>query len=761
MSVLNTGLATPASGYDIPNSLRFNDDDSAYLSWTPSSAGNQKTWTFSAWTKLDYFTSGQHALFSARSTSTDQFTIWHQSNKFVMESGGGKGNISINALTRDSSAWYHLMFVLDASNGTASERARIYINGVRQDVTTSTSFSDADHGVNSAIAHNISAEASTNSNFYGGYLAEVNFIDGFAKDHTHFGETDETYGHWKAKEYTHSDGYGTNGFYLDFKLSADSASGLGNDASSNSNNWTPNNLDTYDQMLDSSTNNFSTLNPLKQKDVTLSEGNLKSFGGTGGSGDVLTHSTFGVSSGKWYAEFAYTAISGTSSPEAAYAVGIQKTESTGSTDLSYRYYAYWGTKYKDSDEPETYGVAYTAGDIIGIAFDAENGAVYFSKNGAWQSSATATEIANGTTTNAAFTGISGEYNFYGTRMGGTEHTGVWNFGQDSTFAGNETGSAGPYTDDNNTGLGDFYYTPPSGFLALCTKNLADPAAGLWSGGDNQAFNTVLYTGDGDPRTISGVGFQPDWVWTKPRNNSGSHVLVDAVRGNTKLLETNSTGIEQTTSSGITGFNGDGYTLGTGNDWNVSGDTFVSWNWKAGNETLGTGAFTQGTIPSTCSRNADAGFSIVSYEGTGSSNSTVGHGLSSVPEMIITKNRDSATAGENWNTYHSAIGETKYLRLNTTGEASTYAMWADTAPTTSVFSIRENDSHTNVDDDNYIAYCFHSVDGYSKVGSYTGNASTDGTFVYTGFRPAYVMIKSADAAEAWYLFDTARSIPESF
>jgi len=223
---------------------------------------------------------------------------------------------------------------------------------------------------------------------------------------------------------------------------------LGLDRSGNGNDWAVNNITYVDQMVDSPTNNFATLNSLKQKDVTLSEGNLKSFGGTGGSGDVLTHSTFGVSSGKWYAEFAYTIISG----DAAYAVGIQKTESTGAEDLSYRYYAYNGNKYENSTG-SSYGASYTAGDIIGLALDMDAGTLTFYKNNATQGT--------------SFTSISGDYNFYGIRMGGTEHTGVWNFGQDSSFAGEETAQGNQ--DDND--IGDFYYTPPTGFLALCTSNL--------------------------------------------------------------------------------------------------------------------------------------------------------------------------------------------------------------------------------------------------------------------------------------------------
>ena len=263
------------------------------------------------------------------------------------------------------------------------------------------------------------------------------------------------------------------------------------------------------------------------------------------------------------------------------------------------------------------------------------------------------------------------------------------------------------------------------------------------------FNTVLYSGNGSARTISGVGFQPDWNWTKPTNNSGSHVLTDAVRGNTKFLESNSTGAEQTTSSGITAFNSDGYTLGTGNDWNVNSDTFVSWNWKAN----GSGSSnTNGSITSTVSANVDAGFSIVTYTGNATEGATVGHGLSKAPEVMLVKKRSGAAG---WYMYHKDLGPTKNIELQVTSAASTTSnIWNDTAPTSSVFSLGNN-AAINGTGATFVAYCFHSVDGYSKIGSYSGNGSTDGTFIYTGFRPAYVQWKkSSDSGTIWQIFGYA-------
>jgi len=313
MSILNTGLATPASGYDIANSLRFNDNDSAYLSRTPS-AGNRRTWTFSCWVKLGNLTFDRN-LFSAGNGTYDSRTevLLDSNNKLAFttdnRAGGGTYNRlkSGDTVFRDPSAWYHILFAVDTTQATASNRIKMYVNGSQLTVTEVYSPPNGfparylDTFVNSTSNHYVSkTNHHTSPNQYlDGYLADVHFIDGSALEPTDFGEFDETYGHWKAKEYTGS--YGNNGFYLDFKLSADSASGLGNDASSNSNNWTPNNLDTYDQMLDSPTNNFATWNPLRartsQPSSTFSEGNLKASGAS-------THSygTAFTQSGKWYFE---------------------------------------------------------------------------------------------------------------------------------------------------------------------------------------------------------------------------------------------------------------------------------------------------------------------------------------------------------------------------------------------------------------------------------------------------------------------------
>jgi len=263
------------------------------------------------------------------------------------------------------------------------------------------------------------------------------------------------------------------------------------------------------------------------------------------------------------------------------------------------------------------------------------------------------------------------------------------------------------------------------------------------------FNTVLYTGNGSTQSITGVGFQPDWVWLKARNHAYSHQLFDVVRGATKLLSCEETSAEQTLS-GVTSFDSDGFAVGSDAGSNASSKTFASWNWLTGSSASSN---SDGSTSSTVSVNQTAGFSIVSYTGTGSA-TTVGHGLGAIPQIVITKNR--STTGQ-WAMYNRNLGANKNLHLEVTdAAASSSAVFNDTESTSSVFSVG-NAAMTNNNGSNFIAYCFAEKQGYSKFGSYTGNGSSDGVFVYTGFRPALVIIKRTDNSSGgnWLLLDSVR------
>ena len=263
------------------------------------------------------------------------------------------------------------------------------------------------------------------------------------------------------------------------------------------------------------------------------------------------------------------------------------------------------------------------------------------------------------------------------------------------------------------------------------------------------FNTKLYTGTGSAQSISSVGFQPDWVWCKDRTSTYDHVLFDAVRGATKRIISNSTGAETTASTDLTSFDSDGFTVGSGSNINNSGNNFVSWNWKAN----GAGSSnTDGSITSTVSANDTAGFSIVKYTGTGSAGN-VGHGLSTAPKVLINK---SISGANDWFVGHSSIGFTKFLKLNATNAESTNSgIWNDTAPTTDHFTINSANGNTNGTGVEYITYCFAEKQGFSKFGSYVGNGNADGTFAYTGFKPAFLLIRSVSTTN-WNMFDNKRS-----
>ena len=265
------------------------------------------------------------------------------------------------------------------------------------------------------------------------------------------------------------------------------------------------------------------------------------------------------------------------------------------------------------------------------------------------------------------------------------------------------------------------------------------------------FNTKLYTGNGSTQSITGVGFQPDWVWIKNRNTTGWHNLLDVIRGTGKTIYSNRTDAEGNYPSALSSFDSDGFTVGNNGDTNGNGNGIASWNWKANGAGVSN---TDGSITSTVSANTTSGFSIVKYTGTGA-NATVGHGLGVAPKMIHVKGIDVGTT--NWLTGGSNISSNwgSSLHLNTTGAIDTYNYWQNQAPNANTFAL-STDGANNQSSINFIAYCFADVTGYSKFGSYTGNANANGTFVYTGFKPAFIMVKRTDANGRPVLWDSKRN-----
>jgi len=730
----DTLLTRPSGGYQISRSLRFNSADSAYLNRTPASAGNRRTWTFSTWVKRSQLNSGNAMLATVNGSALNYFAFGTSTGDFLAYAyfDGASDVFGVNtsgtSVFRDVSAWYHIVLSVDTTQATAANRVKIYVNNVEQALGGTYPTQNYDTPINNTISNLIGgATGSYTAYLSDQYMTEINFIDGQALTPSSFGQTDAQTGVWGPKAYSGS--YGTNGFYLNFSDNSNTtAATLGKDYSGNGNNWTPNGFSVTagagnDSLVDVPTpygvdtgvggtvrGNYATLNPLNTAytDKTFSDGNLNVTGST--TNQVGGHSTMQIpTTGQWYAECVMTAY-GSGSPF----IGVNGgTTTLGAGGASYRTD---GTKELNGTG-SSYGATWTTNDVIGIAVDTGSGSITFYKNGTSQGVAYTT--LNSNFTNGLFFSCQG--------AAGTT-TFVYNFGQRP-----------------------FAYTAPSGFKALCTQNLPTPTIGATTATQaGKYFNTVLYTGNGGTQSVTGVGFQPDFSWIKTRSGTNGHAFEDAVRGAGKTLFSNETGAEFNFDSYFTAFTSDGFNLALGGgSFNTSSGSYVAWNWKAN----GSGSSnTAGSITSTVSASTTSGFSIVTYTGTGA-NATVGHGLGVAPSMVIVKRR-SATS--DWPVYHTSIGATKGLYLNNTFDASTSStLWNNTAPTSTVFTVGTDSSNTGV---THVAYCFAPILGYSSIGSYTGNGSADGPFVFTGMCPAFVIIKaiSGTGTGNWVIQDDMRS-----
>jgi len=716
----------PVAGVPNPisKSLRFNSADSAYLNRTFSTPTSQNIWSFSCWLKRSSL-ADQQFIFWAGTSATNDCALYFTSSDQIgwFTNNGVSVNSTSTAVFRDPSAWYHIVAIANSTT------MNVYVNN--QQIITNAGMTN--NTINSAIAHCIGQDVQTSGNEFSGYMTEINFIDGQALTPSSFGMTDPVTGVWEPLKYSGT--YGTNGFYLNFK-DATSTTTLGLDYSGNSNTWTTNNFSVTagagnDSLTDVPTpwivynttgdvggvvrGNYATLNPVASITTppTFANGNLEVTGPSSGVG--ATQSTFGGTGGKFYVEVTVTRTS----DRLDLGIAGSLTASTFMTSTNYLgtdtntigYGTSTGVIRKDNANNQTGLATCTTGDVVGMAIDMDSGTIQFYKNNS-----------------TVGTAVSFTPSAYGSFL----------VAQTTSF----NTSKGTY----NFGQRPFAYTPPSGFLSLCTTNL--PASTILKGGDY--FNANLYTGTGSAFTLTGVGFQPDFGWFKGRNASSSHWLHDVVRGANPGLSSNSTAAEDTTAGQLTAFASDGYSLpnDTAGYLNFSGRTMVVWSWKAN----GAGVTnTAGSITSTVSANTTSGFSIVTYTGTGV-NATVGHGLGAVPGMIIAKRR---SATQNWGVAHSSLTGTQTLYLDLTQAVAT-GVWNGT-PTSTVFNIT-TDGVVNTNGSTYVAYCFAPISGFSAFGSYTGNGSTDGPFVYTGFRPRYVMIKNITTGGAgydWFIHDTAR------
>ena len=719
MTILQSGVIPASGGYEISRSLRFNPADSAYLNRTFGS-GDQQKFTLNLWVKRSE--SGARSIFTCGASGSSYVQFRFNSGDtlyLVSENPSLVMQLETTQVFRDYSAWYMITLAVDTTQATPSNTVKLYVNGSQV-----TAFSTATYPlqntnllINSNIAHYLGTVSySTGTNLYGGYFTEVNFVGAQQLTPSSFGQTNASTGVWEPIKYTGT--YGTNGFYLNFSDNSNTTSTtLGKDSSGNGNNWTPIGFSVAsgvgnDSLVDTPTSygtdtgvggevrgNYCTLNPLipAAAGVTLSDGNLRYTNTSGGAN-------------QWY-----TTIIGLS--DASY---YEATCTTRGASDQYNYVGDGNALYATNGQIYIGGslvttvAAYTSGDVIGVAFGGAGGSgLRFFKNGAQVYSASAsggnTPIVNG-------------YNSC-----------VW---------------------DMNFGQRPFAHTAPSGFRSICTQNLPPVTIGATSTTQaNDYFNVVLWTGNDATRTITGYGFQPDFIWTKGINVAAGHRLSDAVRGasgGTMLnLNTASTGAENTDTA-ITGFASDGFTMDGSNHPNVSPYTYVGWGWNAGGSNA---TNTSGTITSTVRANTTAGFSIVKFVTNVAVGGTwtTGHGLGVVPAMVIYKRTNSA---DSWLVYHGSIStpQNNYLTLNTTNAVSA-SSGIFNGMTTSLLGSTNSFVQNG---DTLIAYCFAAVAGYSAFGSYTGNGSTDGPFIYTGFRPRWLLVKqSSSSGVNWRLLDTAR------
>ena len=749
-------------GEPINQSLRFRNSQRLVSSNTQPS-GN---FTFSCWFKPAAFTTntGRDALLTFAPNQSYQIgdpntaapgrgTIMVVSNLI----SGSIGPLSDGDLT-DCHAWYNIVIINESSE------SRCYINGVKQSVTAVTPSGSS----NMTIGSN---SDSTMDDPFLGYLAEVNLLDGTVIGHTttdgkdiidEFGRMNED-GVWVPKKVTDLTAaqYGAKGFRLTFDPSQSNATDpIGEDSApigasghTSRNDFTESGFEADDDDInDTPTNNHGTLNSLSTTTGEYQAANFEfetdSHGAwKGGRG------TFPMDSGKWYWEVTCgqdDVIVGISSNTRTSPGFIGSAGEIGYQDN--------GNKFNSSGTGSAYGDTFASGDVIGVAFDADSGKIWFSKNGTFQASG---DPAAGT--NAAFTSLANELYVPAIFNASAGTNSSFNFGQAA-----------------------FSNTPPSGYKALATNNMKKPK--IKNGKDY--FEALIYTGDGDPsgQTIPGLNFKPDLVWLKPRSVIDNHRIVDSVLevGGGTLFSNSSDGksgqdVFSSLDAPSGGSSNGGFTL-SGNDsgWNGNTSTYVAWCWKAGGapttdntedpgnaQTAGSvkkdganASFAQGTIAvKKMSVNTKAGFSIVEFTGTNTPG-TIPHGLGVKPEWAIIKRTDT---GGVWSVYHKSMGNQNKMDLENSGQMSAFGtsnvFWDSEDPDENLFNLGTGTGGANVSGANYIAYIWAPVEGYSKFGEYTANGDSEGNgpMVPLGFKPAWVMVKVKSGANgSWSIYDNARS-----
>ena len=783
----SSGQSTGLYNGAINQSVRLNGSNTHFRR-TLSQGGDRRQATYSFWIKHgdDGNTNYNPIIFSKGNNVAYSDSIY-----FQIRTTGNGGDIYMratlndaqqalivsNRLFKDPSAWYHFVLAFDTDQSTDTDRMKLYVNGVQETSFSSVAYPSqnadmafgfhSDDGNNSGDDEVIGDYDAAESSTYhvNGCLAEFHYIDGQQLTQSSFGEFNN--GIWIPKEYTGS--HGTIGYHLKFDQTGTgtaSSTTIGADSSGNNNHFTSSGIAAHDcNFPDTPENNFCTFHPQGRRyggdyTGTFSEGNLKfTTGGNASHGFGTMAINQVASQGGVYFEIrldsqdtsrTYVGVMGvaginnkpSNSNAASYSVPLKGLLRPSAPDGSMA--SYFATDATSTDL-SSHVSTYSNGDVVGVAI-LSDGKTFFHKNGTYIDDASGNVGNPSTGANPAGTIdlTKGDFVPYV----GYNSTFSINFGQDGTFAGQET--SGGNSDAN--GIGDFMFAVPTNCLALCTSNMAEPDIGPNSATQaDDHFNQVLFSGTGSsPLSVTGVGFQPDWIWMKRRNGgtNGNHLSYDSSRGGTNALRQNTDGAESQFGNMVVTFASDGFSF-TGTDGLNADNTYnnVAWNWKANGGTTSSNG--DGSITSTVQANTTAGFSIVQWTGEGDGQATVGHGLGAVPKIIIPKNRD---AQGNWHMYHvgtdaSAPEDYGILLNSTNARSDDSGFHNDTAPTSSVFTVGTYNNFAN----DYVAYVFADVEGYSKFGAYHGNATTAGPFVYTGFRPAFLLVKNINTTNYWRIW----------
>ena len=728
-------------GSVIERSLRFNSTDTTYLSKSFASNGNRQTFTISCWIKKTH-PSNRQVMVNQTATAgsnEDGFEFDGTQIRFYSYVGGSfVFQLTTTQRFRDVTGWYHLVAVYDSPQATESNRAKLYVNGEQVTNLATATYPSQNNTVgyfNTTTDELRIGNQKGNQYKLDGYMAEINFIDGTALDPSYFGYTEFQTGIWRPKRYQGS--YGTNGFYLDFSDNS-STTTLGIDKSPNGNDFTLNNFSVSagidnDSFTDTPTskNVFAQLNsnlPLASG-ASYRNGNY-AFHMTNNGAHMRASSNMSVNSGKWYAEFklsSYTFASGSYPYIGVCADDLWINSWAGDTGTAYQT---GGTLWRNGSSISSGHGTYAAGDIISIAMDLDQATpkVWWAKNGTYINSGNPATNTNGT--DIAPTSNTGYYNYSLSLWAATG--GQW---------------------DANFGQRAFSYDIPSGFKTLCTDNIRSTQSII----PKKHFDVLTWTGNGSTgQNITGLNFKPDLLWIKKRNESESWGAYDSIRGVNKRFYLNDNHQEQTETTMSAFYHGGFRVEGSGGGaTNDNSDTYVGFCWKAGGTAVSN---SDGSITTSISANQEAGFSIVTWTGTGS-NSTVGHGLGKAPKVVICKLRDTTT--QDWFFMPGEITDDrgKYIKFNDTdGVASDIHTFPPTATTSTVFTVGGEDggNSSNGNGSKYVAYCWAEIPGYSKFGQYKGNGSADGPYVHLGFRPALLIQRRIDSGDHWIIRDSTRN-----